>query len=163
MRRVKQLELGDFVTNDMIQPFHAIQVKRLERKLRQNEWVETYLLQCRAHRLPMPTRELHFATKTLGRDWRFDFCWQRYQLAAEFEGLVVRRLIDPKTGMRVLTLYGRHATVDGFREDCVKYNSAALLGWTVLRFERDQISNGDAIDMTRRVLMARGWQPEKKR
>lgn len=157
--RVKQLQLDSFVTNEVLRPFHAKQLEKLERKANQDEWVKTFLLHCRSHRLPPVAREFRFACKTLGREWRFDFAWYNFRVAAEFEGLVVRMLIDPKTGKRVRTLYGRHATIDGFREDCEKYNSAALLGWTVLRFEKEQIRKGDAVEMTKRVLMSRGWRP----
>lgn len=50
------------------------------------------------------------------RRWRFDFAWPACKVAVELEGR------------------GRHQTVAGVRADCEKYNTAALMGWTVLRF-----------------------------
>src|SRR5690606_17944227 len=41
---------------------------------------------------------------------------------------------------------GRHTTGKGFVEDCRKYNAAAKLGWTVLRFPTAQVKSGEAID-----------------
>lgn len=109
--------------------------------------------------LPEPARELTFAKKYNGRGWRFDFAFfdptgrLPYRVAVEIEGLVVRRI-----GGQLVT-QGRHANVQGFREDCIKYATAALLGWTVLRFEKGMISSGDAIEFTRKVLISQGWTP----
>lgn len=51
------------------------------------------------------------------RKWEADFMlWGRPKLLVEVEGR------------------GRHQTYVGFRNDCVKYNAAARLGYTVLRF-----------------------------
>lgn len=115
--------------------------------------------QCRAHRLPEFVRQ-HLFAKSIGRRWQFDFAFPRFMLAAEVEGLVVRRLWDKPTGGKpVQVVYGRHATITGFMEDAVKYNTAAMLGWTVLRFAQQQVKNGEAIEMAIRVLASRGWQP----
>lgn len=54
------------------------------------------------------------------RKWRFDFAWPDLLVAAEVEGGVFVR--------------GRHVSPKGFVADCEKYNAAAQLGWTVLRF-----------------------------
>jgi very-short-patch-repair endonuclease len=111
---------------------------------------ELFAFQCRAMKLPPVLRNYVFA-KALARRWRFDFAFVAQKLAVEIEGLVVRRI------GRELVCTGRHASVEGFREDCVKYASAALLGWTVLRFEQSQIKTGYAIGMTQKILFARGW------
>jgi hypothetical protein len=105
--------------------------------------------------LPAYVREAQFALK-LGRKWAFDFCWgPPYMIAVEIEGLVVRRIHGQ------LQVMGRHASITGFREDCEKYASAAVLGWTVVRFEQSQVKNRYAINMTSRILEARGWNPDK--
>jgi hypothetical protein len=103
-------------------------------------------------------RQLLFAKEATGRLWRFDFCFPDYWLAVEIEGLAVQRLHD-KNGP-VLVVRGRHASITGIREDMLKYNTAALLGWTVLRFEQVAVRPRDAIEMTMRVLAARGWKCE---
>jgi very-short-patch-repair endonuclease len=56
------------------------------------------------------------------RGWAFDFAWPAAKLAVELEGF--------GSGFTV----GRHQTYAGFREDCVKYNSAVTRGWRLLRF-----------------------------
>lgn len=112
---------------------------------------DEFARQCVLHQLPQPARQWLFA-KPLGRRWQFDFAFlDPYKVAVEIEGLVVFR----QNGE--LIVKGRHASITGFREDCIKYASAALLGWTVLRFEQSQVKSGDAIEYTMRVLAARGW------
>lgn len=112
---------------------------------------DEFAFQCRAMKLPEVAREWRFA-KSIGRQWRFDFAFlEPYMLAVEIEGLVVRKINGQTVTM------GRHATITGMREDMVKYNTAALMGWTVLRFEQQMIKSGDAINTTMRVLASRGW------
>lgn len=67
-------------------------------------------------------REYRFAPP---RRWRFDFAWLEPMVAVEVEG-----------GIRN---YGRHNRPEGFQGDCEKYNAAALDGWTVLRYTRDDL------------------------
>lgn len=73
------------------------------------------------------------------RHWRFDYAIPSKRIAFEYEGI-----------------YGkgksRHTTVKGYRNDCEKYNEAALYGWTVLRFTNDMLKDGTAIDAIERVL-----------
>ena len=56
------------------------------------------------------------------RRWRFDFAHLELKLAIEVEGLCAE------------WQKSRHTTIKGYIEDCEKYNAAALLGWTVLRY-----------------------------
>ena len=53
------------------------------------------------------------------RRWRFDFAYPQFMVAIEVEG-------GTWSG-------GRHIRPQGFENDCVKYNAAAKLGWTVYR------------------------------
>lgn len=64
-------------------------------------------------------REHRFHDKKL---WRFDFANLELKLAIEIEGLCA-------AGQK-----SRHTTIKGYQNDCEKYNAAALLGWTVLRY-----------------------------
>jgi len=112
---------------------------------------DLFAAQCRAARLPLFERQCTFA-KSLGRKWRFDFAFRPFRIAVEIEGLVVRRIAG------VPVVMGRHATITGIAEDMLKYNSAALLGWTVLRFRQADVKPKRAIEMTMRVLAARGWR-----
>jgi hypothetical protein len=105
--------------------------------------------------LPAVVSQLQFA-KCLKRRWRFDWAFPAFMLAVEIEGLAVAprcRRCHPKE----LVVLGRHASITGFKSDMDKYNTAALLGWCVIRFEPKDVSTKHAIDMTMRVLIARGW------
>ena len=86
--------------------------------------------------LPGPVSEYRFAPK---RRFRFDFAWPERKLAVEVEG---------GTWMS----NGRHTTGKGFAGDCEKYNLAAELGWTVLRYTAAQIRDGSAVSQIERVL-----------
>jgi hypothetical protein len=135
---------------------------------------QIFCSQCRSYRLPPFETQLRFAKEALGRLWKFDVAFPEFKLAVEIEGLVVRsilvaelagefpiRIADRVTNVRdvnrMTVATGRHATVQGFREDAEKYNSAAELGWTVIRFLQSDVQPGHAIAKTQRVLAARGW------
>lgn len=66
--------------------------------------------------LPQPEREYRFHPV---RKWRFDYAWPTYMVALEVEGAVWVR--------------GRHTRGSGFLKDMEKYNTAASMGWLVLR------------------------------
>jgi len=113
--------------------------------------------QCVKAKLPAFTKELPFA-RQLKRNWKFDFAFgwpNEWRVAVEIEGLAMRK--DPKTGL--WQMGGRHGNIAGFEEDCVKYNTAAFLGWTVLRYTGSQVKSGYACAWTARVLYAKGWRP----
>lgn len=107
--------------------------------------------QLEQHQLPKFERKVHFA-KAIGRRWEFDFACAKHMLAIEVEGLIVMRINGE------LVVKGRHASITGFREDCIKYASAAMLGWTVVRFEQSQVKDKTALEYVQRVLAARGWK-----
>jgi len=68
--------------------------------------------------IPIPQTEHQFCAS---RKWRFDFAWPLQRLALEVEGGVW-------TG-------GRHTRGSGFVKDLAKYNTAASMGWRVVRCE----------------------------
>ena len=72
------------------------------------------------------------------RRYRADFAWPTRSLLVEVEG-----------GTRQ---YGRHNRHEGFEKDCTKYNRAALLGWTVLRFTSSQVTRGEAASVIETYL-----------
>ena len=88
--------------------------------------------------LPDPEREFRFHAI---RRWRFDFAWPDHKVAAEVEG-------GTWTG-------GRHTRGKGFEQDCAKYNAAAMLGWTVLRFTSGMVNSGEALNAIEAALEAR--------
>ena len=84
------------------------------------------------------TREHRFHVE---RRWRFDFADLRRRIAVEVEGQSRGK--------------SRHMTFEGYRRDCEKYNQAAIAGWCVLRFTKDEIATGAAlrtIEQAREVL-----------
>jgi len=100
------------------------------------------LAQMRQIHLPEPTPQFFFARLSLGRQWRSDFAWPERMLLVEVEGGIMPYR-DPHTG--VYRERGRHLTISGFTEDCDKYNAAAMLGYRVLRFTSQMVTDGVAI------------------
>lgn len=68
---------------------------------------------------PPLAREVKFY-KDFGREWAFDFLHVETSTAFEVEGIGGQK--------------SRHTTFKGYREDCIKYNEAAWLGYRVIRF-----------------------------
>lgn len=150
----------------------ALEMRGRRPKRRTEDPEELFAMHCRMFGLPEPERQLRFAReltrrspttgKLTPRQWRFDFAWPQYLVAVEIEGLVMVRITDPATVRKLGTRYvvlGGHASPAGIRRDMQKYNAAALLGWYVLRFDQDDVASKRAVEMTLRVLAARGWQP----
>lgn len=55
-----------------------------------------------------------------GRKWRFDIAITGQKIGIEYEGIMAAK--------------SRHTSIEGFSNDCQKYNQAQLLGWKVLRY-----------------------------
>lgn len=92
--------------------------------------IEQISLEIMAYELPRPTPEYRFA-KSMKRRWRFDLAWPDLMLAVEIDG-------GTWSG-------GRHVRGKGYEADCEKHNTAALMGWCVLRFTSDMVYRGEAI------------------
>lgn len=65
------------------------------------------------------------------RRWRFDLAIPEHRIAIEVEGGVWTR--------------GRHTRGSGYLADLEKYNAAAALGWTVLRYDADTARKNPAM------------------
>jgi hypothetical protein len=135
-----------------------LEIQKPKKVSEKSKLAEKFEGQIRESHLPPYVKELPFA-KQLGRLWKFDFAfgWPNpWRVAVEIEGLVMRQDKDGSW-----QIGGRHGNIAGFEEDCIKYNTAALLGWTVLRFTGSQVraKSGYAIAMTQRILYSRGWRP----
>ena len=76
------------------------------------------------------------------RRWRFDFAFVASNVAAEIEGGT--------------WIKGRHTRGAGFERDCEKYNTAALMGWTVFRFTPAMVRSGEALNIIEQALAAIG-------
>ena len=113
----------------------AADYARLARSANQNQATATLLRDIRLSELPEPEREYKFHAV---RGWRFDLCWASFRVAVEVEGGTWKN--------------GRHNRGQGYEDDCVKYNEAALAGWTLLRFTTSQITRGEAVEYIKRAL-----------
>lgn len=89
-------------------------------------------LQLRASKVTGWQREYEFA-KSIGRKWRFDFAWPAQRLCVEIDG--GNRMV--RNGVAV----GRHTS----EKDAEKLNTAATMGWRVLRYTPRQVKRGDAL------------------
>ena len=78
------------------------------------------------HGLPAPVLEHKFHPH---RKWRIDLAWPELKLAVEIEGGVFTR--------------GRHVRPVGFLRDIEKYNTANVLGWSLLRVVPSQVEESD--------------------
>jgi hypothetical protein len=166
---------------DSDQPIPVEKWRKTQTQSKSEQLHDKLAFDCRTHGLPDPVLELRFAKLTHGRQWRFDFSWPDYMVTAEIEGLVVKRALvahlaegSPKaivvSGRVVnaaalryelkpeLVSLGRHASPDGFIEDTRKYNTAAELGWTVLRFHQSSVQSREAVETIVRVLSVKGWR-----
>ncbi len=75
------------------------------------------------------------------KKWRFDWAWEGKKVALEREGGTWQG--------------GRHVSGEGFRDDLIKYNEAALAGWIVIRFTVDMERSGIALEQLIRALDSR--------
>jgi hypothetical protein len=96
--------------------------------------------------LPAPEPEHQFALPR--RRWAFDWAWPAFRVSAEREGGTWAEGEEA----------GRHSRGKGYRDDCVKYSNAAILGWCVVRFTSDMEASGEALALIERALLARGWR-----
>lgn len=72
------------------------------------------------------------------RKWRFDYAFVEAKVALEVEG-----------GVHTA---GRHVRPKGFLGDMEKYNTAATMGWLVLRTTPDKLRTFGTIDMIRLAI-----------
>lgn len=84
--------------------------------------------------IPPYVTEFHFAKHAIGRLWRADFAWPARDLLVEVEGGTFKQVP------------GRHSRGKAYQEDCYKYATAAILGYTVIRGDTDMVSNGHLLE-----------------
>lgn len=94
--------------------------------------------------LPTPSTEFCFALPD--RRWRWDFAYQSYRVAVEYQGAVF------DAGQ------GGHHSVTGLTRDYEKFTEGQIRGWIVVMVTAQTVRNGQAVAWIERALMARGWQ-----
>ena len=72
------------------------------------------------------------------RRWRFDYAFPELKIAVEVEGGVY--------------IQGRHTRGSGFIKDMEKYNTAASMGWTIIRVTPDEKLSAKTVDLLRKTL-----------
>ena len=87
----------------------------------------TLEFQLNASKIPFRAEFRFHAT----RKWEADFGFPAARLLVEIEGGIY--------------IQGRHQRPGGFIKDMEKYNTAAMMGYTVLRFSPVQVKKGEAI------------------
>lgn len=104
-------------------------------KKRQHDYADDLWWYIQQAAIPQPKREYKFA---LPRQFRFDFAWPDGMIALEVDG------------GRWMLGGGRHAS----DEDYEKLNTAAKLGWRVLRVSSDMVRKDPlgVVDMLRGAL-----------
>lgn len=147
----RQGEMPGMLTNDAAEVLWKDKQRR-DAKAEKPTKEDAFDFDLRRFNLPKFERQWPFAHE-IGRKFRADFANLEFKVIVEIEGLVVQRLPSGE-----LVVRGRHATVNGFRDDCERAAIAAMLGWTLLRFEQSQVRDGIAIEYTQRVLTAKGWK-----
>lgn len=75
------------------------------------------------------------------RKWRFDYALVEKRIAIEVEGGI--------------WVNGRHNRASGFLKDLEKYNTAAMLGWCVIRVTPEQLNGFTAMEWLERALEMR--------
>ena len=80
------------------------------------------------------------------RKWRMDFAYPNILIGIEIEGLVYDGGIS------------RHTNNEGYKEDARKYNSAAVLGWLILRFTPDQLNKTETFEIIKQAFSLRESQ-----
>lgn len=88
-----------------------------------------FLQRLKAANIPTPVAEYRFCA----RRWRFDWAFIEQKVAVEVEGGIWTQ--------------GRHNRGAGFLADMDKYNTAATLGWRLLRVTPEQLPMADTITM----------------
>ena len=78
------------------------------------------------------------------RKWRFDYAMPKYKVAVEIDGAV--------------WTIGRHNRPSGYINDMEKLNTAASMGWLVLRFTTDDRLKNETLTLIRETLKLRGYE-----
>jgi hypothetical protein len=114
------------------------EARRIVGKAKHEQWERALMAQIIVSGLPAPLAECRNGDTKFHpiRKWRADFLWPARHLIVEVEG-------GTWSG-------GRHVRGTGYADDCEKYNEAAILGYSVLRFTSQQVRDGYAIDAIRR-------------
>lgn len=111
-----------------------------KRKAKSDRDAAKFKIMCREAGLPMPVREFKFAAPE--RNWAADFAWPEERVLLEVEGAVWSG--------------GRHTRGSGYLADMLKYNSATLRGYKLLRCTPQQLCTSATLSLVRAALTPEG-------
>lgn len=110
-------------------------------ELKKSELELVFAQQVKEYELPEPEFDTRFHPT---RRWRADFLWRDQMVIVELEG---GTYTHGKRGKK-----SRHLTPTGFEADCVKYNAATEMGYSVYRYTSRMVLDERAIKQIRRIL-----------
>lgn len=114
--------------------------------------VKFLVSQLTAHGYAAPVPEHYFHPL---RKWRFDLAWPCVKVAFEREGGRYAPVTCQGCGTVRTVFVSRHHSREGMEEDADKYNSAALLGWIVIRATPPMLKDGRAASSLIQALQLR--------
>jgi hypothetical protein len=125
-----------------------------------------FLALYKKEKLPEPINNYLFFP---GRKFSADFCWPDYDLIVEIDGGTNYMTCPSCFGKKCQVcrwtgqVIGRHLTSKGFQGDCEKLNSAASIGYIVLRFTRDDVTKRwlYCIGLIRQCLKNGGYKSDE--
>lgn len=88
---------------------------------------------CKIER-PVPEHKFHPERK-----WRFDYAWLEQKVALEVEGGTF--------------IQGRHSRGAGMGKDMEKYNTAAVMGWRIIRVVPAALCNTSTMNLLKSILI----------
>lgn len=94
-----------------------------------------FLAYLKEMKLPQPEQEYKFHDT---RRWKFDYAWPSSKVALEVEGGIY--------------IQGRHSRGAGMEKDFQKYNTAAVLGWRVLKVVPRKLCTAETIEMIKQII-----------
>lgn len=100
------------------------------------DYKQEFLEQLRIARLPAPQVEVRFHET---RKWRFDFAWPDKKIAVEYQGGIFYKQAS-------------HSGIAGLKRDCLKFSSAAALGWKLFLINADMVRDGSAFGFLQDAL-----------
>lgn len=99
---------------------------------------DAFTMLCKAELNAECVKELRFCED---RRWRFDYALPDFKVALEVEGGIF--------------VHGRHTRPEGFYRDMEKYNTAATLGWVVVRTIPAELYTQKTLNMLQELIKIR--------
>ena len=111
------------------------EAQKRARELAAEEAFSLFRALCKREGLPAPEREFQFCERL----WRFDAAWPAQKVGLEIDGGIWTQ--------------GRHTRGAGWLKDAEKLNTAASMGWRMLRTTPDGLHDLAFIALIRATLL----------